>query len=468
MKTDISRSKKIRELEGIAAEILEFKQERKLRRPLLIEFCGSPKSGKSTTITSLNQFLKRNKFSTTVLTERASVCPVSNKKDPFFNVWTLTSAIAEIIEHIDKNDTDIIISDRGIFDALCWFDWLNKNDSIENPYLDNNTYDILKKFVKLDIFKDYLDLVYVFKVDPSISIEREYSNLLTDKRGSIMQEPVLKTFNDSIATIMKENKNDFRQVISIDTGIKENNKNPNIVSYLVTKNILETLRSFLIEKIGYFQFEQLNNNGLKEGINSFDLIEKLELLYDQRDIVEKNNKFIQPIPIVVITNKERDSVLVVKKSERQKKDKKDSPEKNKVLPYLGGHIRIEDSKNDLSITIQKCLKREIKEEIGESINVENLKPFIIYTPSYVQKSKQHLAICYVVEMDFDGRSFKITSDEHVMKTGTSISGHIIKISKLIADEKENLESWGNEILQEVFKSSIKTPNLFDKPDVADL
>ena len=171
MKIDTSRSKKIKELEGIAAEILEFKQESKLRRPLLIEFCGSPKSGKSTTITSLNQFLKRNKFSTTVLTERASICPVSNKKDPFFNVWTLTSAIAEIIEHIDKNDTDIIISDRGIFDALCWFDWLNKNDSIENPYLDNNTYDILKQFVKLDLFKDYLDLVYVFKVDPAISIE---------------------------------------------------------------------------------------------------------------------------------------------------------------------------------------------------------------------------------------------------------------------------------------------------------
>ena len=73
------RNKSIRELENLAIEILDFKAERKLRRPLLIEFCGSPKSGKSTTITSLNQFLKRNGFTTTVLTERASVCPVSNK-----------------------------------------------------------------------------------------------------------------------------------------------------------------------------------------------------------------------------------------------------------------------------------------------------------------------------------------------------------------------------------------------------
>jgi len=102
---DKNRNDKIKELENLAIEILEFKQERKLRRPLLIEFCGSPKSGKSTTITSLNQFLKRNGFSTTILTERASICPVSNKKDPFFNIWTLTSAIAEIVENLDKNDS---------------------------------------------------------------------------------------------------------------------------------------------------------------------------------------------------------------------------------------------------------------------------------------------------------------------------------------------------------------------------
>ena len=119
MVKQINRKESIKELEKLASEILELKQERKLRRPLLIEFCGSPKSGKSTTITSLNQFLKRNGFSTTVLTERASVCPVSNKKDPLFNIWTLTSTVAEIVDNLDSKKTDIIIADRAVFDALC-------------------------------------------------------------------------------------------------------------------------------------------------------------------------------------------------------------------------------------------------------------------------------------------------------------------------------------------------------------
>lgn len=460
METD-NRDSRIKELENLAKEILGFKTERKLRRPLLIEFCGSPKSGKSTTITSLNQFLKRNDFSTTVLTERASISPVSNKKDPFFNIWTLTSAIAEIIEHLDKNDTDIIIADRAIFDALCWFEWLNKNDSLESPYLNNENYNSLLSFVKMDLLKDYIDIIYVFKVDPKISIEREYSNLLTDKRGSIMQEPVLESFSDSIDNVINQHRKDFRKVITIDTGTEENNKSPNIVSYNVTKSILETLRMLLIEKVGYFSKDELMNKGLKQGLNKFSLIKSTPINYLERDLVENSLEYIQPLPVVVITNKTRDKVLVVKKN--NKKVSKDSPERNKVLLYLGGHIRQEDSKESIQKTITKSLRREIKEEIGESINVENVEPFLIYTPTYSVKSKQHLAICYVVEMDFIGRKFKLTSDEHIMKTGKTISGHTMSISRIIQDEGKNLESWSIEILKKVFNiEKLKQPKLFDE------
>ena len=456
-----NRNTRIKELENLAIEILEFKAERKLRRPLLIEFCGSPKSGKSTTITSLNQFLKRNGFTTTVLTERASICPVSNKKDPFFNIWTLTSAIAEIIEQLDKNNTDIIIADRAIFDALCWFEWLNKNDTIESPYLNEENYKSLISFIKMDLLKDYIDIIYVFKVDPKISIEREYSNLLTDKRGSIMKEPVLESFRSSVDNVIKTHREDFRKVITIDTGTSENNQSPNIVSYNVTKSILETLRMLLIEKVGYFLKNDLINKGLKQGINDFSLIEESQIMYKERDFVEQSLEYIQPLPIVVITNKSRDEVLVVKKS--SKKVSKDSPERNKVLLYLGGHIRQEDSKESIQKTITKSLRREIKEEIGESINVENVVPFLIYTPTYSEKSKKHLAICYVVEMDFLERKFKLTSDEHIMKTGKTISGHTMGINRLIQDERENLESWSIEILKTVFNvKNLVQPKLFDE------
>ena len=109
------KNKKIRELESLAAEVLRLKQERDQRRPLLIEFCGSPKSGKTTTIRALNIFLKRNGFKTVVLTERASICPIENKTHPFFNIWTLTTAISEIIKNLERGENKI---DMGAI-AIC-------------------------------------------------------------------------------------------------------------------------------------------------------------------------------------------------------------------------------------------------------------------------------------------------------------------------------------------------------------
>lgn len=451
---DLDKQKTIKELKQLAEEIIEIKKDNTLRRPLLIEFCGSPKSGKSTTITSLNQFLKRSGFETKVLTEKASICPISNKKDPFFNIWTLSSAIAEILETIDKRNVDIIIADRAIFDALCWFEWLSTNESLEFPYLKSEDYTALKGFINMDLIKDYIDIVYVFKASPEISIEREYANLLTEERGSIMQEPVLESFAVAIDQVIKDNNGSFKKVITIDTSSPENNKFPNIVSYKVTKRILEALKMIVIEKVGFVPKNNLISNGLVSGINEFDDIIKTEKLdYEDRDSIERSHSKMQLIPIAVITNKERNKVLVVKKSE--KREKSDSPEKNKTLLYSGGHIRKEDDKGNTLETIKQTLYREIKEELGESINVNGLSPFLIYTPNFSEKSEHHLAVCFVIEMDFSSKKFKTVSDELIRKTGTSISGHTLSIKEILLKESQNLESWSLEILKEVFNVTNK-------------
>jgi predicted NUDIX family phosphoesterase len=51
--------------------------------------------------------------------------------------------------------------------------------------------------------------------------------------------------------------------------------------------------------------------------------------FDLRSDIEDNNNYIQPIPIIVITNKNHDKILIVKKN--SKAVSKDSPEKDKLL-----------------------------------------------------------------------------------------------------------------------------------------
>jgi hypothetical protein len=68
-------------------------------------------------------------------------------------------------------------------------------------------------------------------------------------------------------------------------------------------------------------------------------------------------------------------------------------------------------------------------------------------------------------MDLDDKKFKLTSDEFIMKTGTSKSGHILKVSEVISGNYK-LESWSNEILKEVFHKTLpKTADLFDADEM---
>ena len=242
------RQENIDKLENLAQEVLKLKNLHRQRRPIIIEFCGSPKAGKTSSITALNIFLKRNGFKTTILTERASICPISDKESPVFNVWTCSATINEINEKMDEANTasegnlDIILCDRGIFDALCWFRWLKSRDKMSEE-----EYDVLTQFAMLNRWQKNIDLVYIFLTTPEESIRREYANLLTNKRGSIMKEDILEQYKKSVEETLHEYESAFRATCVQDTTDREQND----VSYEVTEKTLQTLKEMLMEKIGY-------------------------------------------------------------------------------------------------------------------------------------------------------------------------------------------------------------------------
>jgi predicted NUDIX family phosphoesterase len=204
----------------------------------------------------------------------------------------------------------------------------------------------------------------------------------------------------------------------------------------------------LEEKVGYIHSSVTKN--LLEGVNNWSAISDCTLNYDNRSIVEFTDN-IQPVPIAVITNYEKTKVLVLKKN--LKRVSKDSPERDKVLVYAGGHIRLEDqnkSGNDRFIdVVRNTFRRELQEELGESITV-NSEPYVIYTPSYNDKSAKHLAVCFIVTMDLDDKKFKPRPEEFVQKSGKSISGQVLDISSVL-DHSADLDSWSSAILLSIFK-----------------
>lgn len=455
MKTIDNHQKQIRELEDLAGEVLALKKLHRQRRPIVIEFCGSPKAGKTSCINSLNIFLKRNGFKTAILSEHASFSPISDKYNPVFNVWTCSSAINEINVKMDKaqhgEEIDVIISDRGIFDALCWFRWLK-----DQQHMNKKEYEVLTEFATLYRWQKNIDLVYVFMVSPDESIKREYANLLTDKRGSIMREDVLEQYLLSVNDIIKEYSKYFRAVHKIDTTDKLQND----VGYEVASKTLHVLRDMLIEKIGYIEKSSIPINN---GFNDINLLTPSLNKYTflNRDIVEKDKNKIQPIPIAVIVTPGKDKILCIKKT--NKSTPKGSPESGKLLLYAGGHARFEDetsdSKGDFIKTTKNTLERELFEELGISISLEEKNPdFCLYTPEYTGKSKQHFAIGWIIYLT-EGTKLNLDSYEIVQKKGKTKSGYFLtirEIEKLVCNDENKLllESWSQEILLKFFSEDL--------------
>lgn len=195
------RLRNIEELESLASKIRELKESVIPRRPIVIEFCGSPKSGKTTCINALAMFLRRNNIKTIVLTERGAVSPIRNKFDPNFNIWAGCSTLMQFSEIIANHSKyyDVIIMDRGFFDAISWFHWQKKLSK-----LNQNHYDRFVKFFLSPKWINKLTLLYVFTVDSKTALEREHANLLTNKRGSIMNSDVLDGVRFSIEECIQE------------------------------------------------------------------------------------------------------------------------------------------------------------------------------------------------------------------------------------------------------------------------
>lgn len=456
-----TRQDNIQYLETLAQDVLKLKNLHRQRRPIVIEFCGSPKAGKTSSITSLNIFLKRNGFKTAVLTERASICPISDKQSPAFNVWTCTSTINEINERIDtantsvENGVDVIICDRGIFDALCWFRWLESKEKMSEE-----EYKVLTDFSLLYRWQKNIDLVYIFLASPEESIKREYANLLTDKRGTIMREDILSEYKLAVMDTLKEYKEYFRATYVIDTT----NRNQNDVGYEVTEKTLQTLKEMLMEKIGFIHKTDLSFPG---GVCCFNTIQDQfeHINYGLRDSVENNSDYVQPIAIAVIRSKDNKKILCVKKS--PKSTEKSSPEYGQTLLYIGGHMRKEDKSKKCACfldVVRNTLERELFEELGVSVVVNKTQePFVIYTPN-TEKSKAHIAICWLINIDEDSK-IRLDSYELIQKKGSSKSGTFVPIKDILEPEYK-LESWSRTILLELLSNSLSSSqreNLLHSP-----
>ncbi len=177
-------------LERSATRVLErIRKREKPLNPLVIEFAGSPKAGKSTTIDILTHFFKRMGFKVWATTEGASKrTPYHLKRDLVaFNTWTLNYAISELlVAYYNVDHHDLVILDRGPFDSLSWMGLLCDRQELERHELD-----VIEQFATHPRWSNFINRVYLFECSPDTSLRRETDSKLTVKGGIAMNPKML-------------------------------------------------------------------------------------------------------------------------------------------------------------------------------------------------------------------------------------------------------------------------------------
>jgi hypothetical protein len=91
-------------------------------------------------------------------------------------------------------DIDVFILDRGVFDALVWNRWLELAGKVTREEAIQ-----VEQFFTMSRWTTLIDIVFVLTCEPTVSIQREYADQLTTKRGTIMEEGTLSQFLESIS-----------------------------------------------------------------------------------------------------------------------------------------------------------------------------------------------------------------------------------------------------------------------------
>jgi predicted NUDIX family phosphoesterase len=423
---------------------LEFKT--KGRKPVVIEFAGTPKAGKTTTLGTLNVFLKRCGFKVEVVIERASVCPIRDKKHGNFNIWTACTTLAQVLEKTQNpprdDDPDVLILDRGLFDSLAWLRMMWKMARIKE-----NELEAAETFLLLPEWQKRISGVIVLTSSPADAMEREEGDLPVEgTTGSIMNPEMLEKFRANTLEACKRLDGHFR-IFQISTSEVTMNKKK--TAEKVASTVLDLIAEQLDEEI--LCANKADVVSLFAGKTCLVGAAALPVAahfttagkFVPRVEAEKTANLVQALPIVVVRTKSG-QVLQLRRREKTP----NNPLHNKVVIWAGGHVRKEDSSNGHSL-IQGAL-REVHEELRLSLDASALNLVGAIYADVGKGTSQHVAVVYEWRAERDDVVVVLSNTEFSERRGTSLSGKFVEVKDLIASVSvtgKNVEPWSEEIIR---------------------
>jgi predicted NUDIX family phosphoesterase len=430
------------------------------RKPVVLEFAGVPKAGKTTTLGQITAFLKRCGFHVEVVVERASICPIRDKKHFNFNIWTACTTLSQILEKTQSpprpDDPDILILDRGLFDSIAWLTLMEKLSRIRTVDLET-----INKFLRVDDWRKRITAVIVMAANAEDSLEREKGYLpVAGGSGSIMNLEVLKQMLKTTLATAKALDKEFR-IHTVDTSSKGLRGKPQETAELVADIVLTVIEEQLREDILCISKKSLKNifqdKSCLDGTSAVSVLNSFarEGVFIPRDEAERRDDLVQALPVVVVRTKVGDVLRL-----RRKEENTNNPLDRKLVIWAGGHVRSEDGGNGEAIL--KGALRELQEELRLSVEANELSLLGCVYIEKGERTSKHLALVYEWRADTDDVTVVLSSAEFFERRGTALSGSFVTIDELANDVRDRKidEIWSVEIVRHLLAASKVPSRLF--------
>lgn len=234
----------LKKLNAMKMELQRLKKLCPLEKSFVIEFSGTPRTGKTTTINNLYDFFKKGGFSISIIEEFTTSkyfkevfkqkYKDSNKLDS--NLAIIEETVKQLQDEINTKK-DIIIVDRSINDRQIWnYIRYKKND------MDTKMYNELQLKYK-EISKELIDVLVITYADPITSLKRDYNSSLALEKRSFLNNENITEYNDSVKDLKELFENSVNSLILVDTS----NINMNDLSIKVACEVMNVMRSKYIE-----------------------------------------------------------------------------------------------------------------------------------------------------------------------------------------------------------------------------
>ena len=205
-------------------------------RPLVIELTGTPSSGKTSVITALTRFFKRNGWRTLNPLEGAEATKLISRGSPLYNLRTFSYALDILLERTSAHDYELVFLDRGLYDFYCWARrWFKEGKWSEEICRLNQQFALQPKLSNL------IDLAIFATCRPDVAMARERDWALTAITGETTNPDTITRLIQIWHECFGQLQAERRPVHIIDTTLLP----PDQVGQKILELILETIEKKL-------------------------------------------------------------------------------------------------------------------------------------------------------------------------------------------------------------------------------